>query len=61
MSLYFFDVTVRVVHDGRPTDVVLRKAARAASEHQARRAVLDRYLDAGFQVAKLRRAPAPTA
>lgn len=54
MNLFFFEVTLRVVHQGRPTDTVLFKSARASSEHLARRAVLSALLDDGFQVVRLR-------
>jgi hypothetical protein len=56
MRMFFFDVTLRVVHEGRPTDVVLYKGARARDELAARRAVLGRYHDAGLQVLRLGRA-----
>jgi hypothetical protein len=55
MRVYYFDVTIRVRHEGEALDAVVYKAARAADEHSARRNVLCRYLDAGFQVVRLRR------
>ncbi|HWE35630.1 MAG TPA: hypothetical protein VG406_03590 [Isosphaeraceae bacterium] len=55
MLVYFFDVTIRVRHEGKALDTVVYKAASAADEHSARRAVLCRYLDNGFQVVRLRR------
>jgi hypothetical protein len=51
--MFFFDVTLRVVHEGRPMDMMLYKGVRAAGEHPARRALLDRFLDDGFQVLRL--------
>ena len=53
MRLYFFEVTLRVEHEGRPTDTVLYKSARAASEHLARRSLLGLLLGEGFQVVRL--------
>lgn len=55
MPLYFFDVTIRVQHEGKALDTVVYKGARAENEHGARRVVLDRYLAAGLQVVRLRR------
>ena len=57
MRIHFFDVTVKVEHDGRPLRAVLYKAARAESELAARRIVLNQYLEAGFQVLRLERVP----
>lgn len=51
--MFYFDVTVRVAHEGRPIDVSLTKGARAADGLTARRAVLGRFLDRGFQVLRL--------
>jgi hypothetical protein len=53
MRIYFFDVTLKVDRDGRPVETVSRKAARAASEHLARRSVVCHYLADGFQVLRL--------
>lgn len=55
MTMYFFDVTLRVVENGEPFDLVLYKAARAQDELSARRAILNRYLKGGFQVRRLER------
>lgn len=55
MTLYYFDVTIRVHHEGMAIDTVVYKAARADDELTARRCVLNRYLTAGFQVVRLRR------
>ena len=56
MRMFFFDVTLRVVHDGRPMDMMLYKGIRATDEHAARRTLLGRFLDDGFQVLRLGRA-----
>ena len=56
MRMFFFDVTLRVVHEGRPVDVALYKGVRAADELAARRTLLGRFLDDGFQVLRLGRA-----
>ncbi|MGE3818064.1 MAG: hypothetical protein AB7I30_01390 [Isosphaeraceae bacterium] len=53
MRIYFFDVTVKVQHEGRAVQTVVRKSARAADDHQARRNVLDHYLRRGHQVVRL--------
>lgn len=55
MRMYFFDATVRVQHEGRSVEVVLYKAARAEDELTARRAVLNRFFEGGFQVVRLER------
>jgi hypothetical protein len=55
MRMYFFAVTVKVEHEGRPMEAVLYKAARAGGELAARRAILERYLEAGFVVARIDR------
>jgi hypothetical protein len=56
MRMFFFEVTLRVVHEGRPIDARLYKGVRAADELAARRALLTRFLDDGFQVLRLGRA-----
>jgi hypothetical protein len=53
MRMFFFDVMLRAVHEGRPIDVLLYKGVRAADELTARRAVLGRFLDDGLQVLRL--------
>lgn len=53
MRIFFFDVTVKVQHDGRAVQTIVRKSARAVHEHNARRIVLDFYLRKGFQVLRL--------
>jgi hypothetical protein len=56
MRMFYFDVTLRIVHSGRRLDVALYKGVRAANELAARRAVLNRFLDDGLQVVRLGRA-----
>ena len=56
MTMFYFDVTLRIVHEGRRMDVALYKGVRAANELAARRAILDRFLDDGVQVVRLGRA-----
>ena len=55
MRMHFFDVTIKVEHQGRPIETVLYKGARAADELTARRIILDRYLERGFRVVRLER------
>lgn len=55
MRMYFFDVTVKVVQDEAPRKVVLYKGARASDELAARRKLLNRLLDRGFQVVRIDR------
>ncbi len=56
MRMFFFDVSLRVVHEGRLMDFMVYKGVRAADEHAARRTLLGRFLDDGFQVLRLGRA-----
>jgi hypothetical protein len=55
MRMHFFDVTIKVEHQGRPIETVLYKGARAGDELTARRIILNRYLESGFRVVRLER------
>jgi hypothetical protein len=55
MRMYFFDVTVKVMHNGIHEKVVFYKAARGFRELAARRVILNQLLAAGFQVARIDR------
>jgi hypothetical protein len=55
MRIYFFDVTVKVMHLGVPMKVVLYKGARADDELTARRKILERLLERRFQVVRIDR------
>ncbi len=55
MHMYFFDVTVKVMHQDVPGKVVLYKGARAVDELTARRKILNRFLDRRFQVVRIDR------
>ncbi len=55
MSMYFFDVILKVRFEGRPMEALLYKAVHAESEHEARRQLLNRYINDGFQVLRLDR------
>ena len=55
MRMYFFDVTLKVVHQGVPEKVVVYKAARAFNELSARRVLLNQFLAGGFQVVRIDR------
>jgi hypothetical protein len=53
--MYFFDVTLKVLHEDCPAKVVLYKGARARDELTARRIILNQFFDRGFQVVRLDR------
>ena len=55
MRMYFFDVTVKVMHRDSPKKVVVYKAARALDELTARRLILNQFLAGGFQVVRIDR------
>jgi hypothetical protein len=55
MRMYFFDVTVKVMHHDVPEKVTVYKGARAPSEHLARRLILNQFLAGGFQVVRIDR------
>jgi hypothetical protein len=55
MRIYFFDVTVKVMHHDVPIKVVLYKGARAIDELTARRKILNRLLEGRFQVVRIDR------
>ena len=55
MQMFFFDVKLKVLYEGRPSKAVLYKGARAGDELAARRIVLNQFLDGGFQVVRLDR------
>ena len=55
MSMYFFDVTVKVADRGEPRKVVIYKAARARDELTARRKILNPLLEGRFQVVRIDR------
>jgi hypothetical protein len=55
MRMYFFDVTVKVMHRDVPDKVVLYKGARARDELAARRKILDQFLERRFQVVRIDR------
>jgi hypothetical protein len=57
MRMYFFDVTVKVMHHGVPAKVVIYKGARALRELSARRIILYDLLAEGFQVVRIDRVP----
>jgi hypothetical protein len=57
MHMYFFDVTVKVMHEDGPGKVVLYKAARARDELTARRKILEQLLQGRFQVVRIDRVP----
>lgn len=60
MSMFFFDVTVKVIENEVPVRSVLYCGARARDELSARRIVLYQYLDRGLQVVRIDRAPERT-
>ncbi|CAN5736124.1 hypothetical protein BH23PLA1_BH23PLA1_36310 [soil metagenome] len=60
MHTYFFDLTIRLRQDGRRVESVLYRGARAENELAARRIVLNRLLDGGFQVSRLDLVPERT-
>ena len=55
MRMFYFDVTLKVMHHGIPEKVVVYKAARALNELSARRIVLNQFLAEGFQVVRIDR------
>jgi hypothetical protein len=55
MRMYFFDVTVKVIHRDVPRKVLVYKGARARDELTARRIILNQFLDGGFQVVRIDR------
>jgi hypothetical protein len=55
MRMYFFNVTVKVMHQDVPEKVVVYKGARALNELSARRILLNQFLAAGFQVVRIDR------
>jgi len=55
MRMYFFEVTVKVMHRDFPEKVVVYKAARALDELTARRIILNQFLAGGFQVVRIDR------
>jgi hypothetical protein len=55
MTMYFFDVTVKVMHQDVPRKVMVYKAARARDELTARRKLLNQFLNGGFQVVRIDR------
>jgi hypothetical protein len=55
MRMFFFDVTVKVMHRYGPTKVAIYKGARASDELTARRKLLTQFLDGGFQVVRIDR------
>ena len=59
MRMYFFDVTVKVIHRDFPEKVVVYKAARAVDELTARRIILNQFLAGGFQVVRIDRVGEP--
>lgn len=56
MSVYYFNVILKVHFEGNPMEALLYKAIHAESEHKARRQLLNRYLNDGFQILRLERA-----
>jgi hypothetical protein len=55
MRMFFFDVTVKVLHHGVAEKVVVYKAAKAFNELSARRMILNSFLAEGFQVVRIDR------
>lgn len=55
MRMYFFDVTVKVVNLDGPRKVVVYKAAHGFRELDARRRILNQFLERGFQVVRIDR------
>lgn len=55
MTMYFFDVILAVKFEGKPMDALVYKAIRAETEHEARRALVQKYLADGFQVRTITR------
>ena len=55
MRMYFFDVTVKVMHHEFPENVLVYRAARAVNELTARRIILNQFLAGGFQVVRIDR------
>lgn len=55
MRMYFFDVTLKILHHGVAEKVVVYKAARALNELSARRMILNQLLAEGFQVVRIDR------
>lgn len=53
--MYFFDVTVKVLHHGVPGKTVVYKAAQGYNELSARRVILNQFLAGGFQVIRIDR------
>ncbi len=54
-ELFYFDVILQVKFEGKPLDALVYKVVRAETEHQARRALVQKYLADGFQVKRLTR------
>ena len=61
MPMYFFDVTLKVRHEGLPIKTVVSRGARAADDLAARRIILNQFLKRGFQVVRLDRVREPGA
>jgi hypothetical protein len=57
MRMYFFDVTVKIMHHDVADKVIIYKGARASDELSARRAILNQLLDRRFQVVRIDRVP----
>jgi hypothetical protein len=57
MRMYYFDVTVKVMHNGVAEKVVIYKGARGLRELSARRIILNQFLAGGFQVVRIDRVP----
>lgn len=55
MHMYYFDVTMKVMHRDAPEKVVLYKAARARNELAARRLLLNQFFNRRFQVVRIDR------
>jgi hypothetical protein len=55
MKMYFFDVTIKVENCGVPVKTVLYKGARGWNELNARRVILNQFLEGGFQVVRIDR------
>ncbi len=55
MTMYFFDVTVKVADRGEARTVVIYKGARARDELTVRRKILNQLLEGRFQVVRIDR------
>lgn len=54
MRTYLFWVTLRINLHGEPSESDVMRGAKAASEFEARRKVLNHFLEDGYQVRRIK-------